>query len=82
MFEDETIDVACPKCGFKNSMLVQELEHTSETHIVCQGCHAGVKIEASEFRHLLDEIDHEVQAMQDEARHATKPKPRKGDFQI
>lgn len=82
MFEDETIDIACPKCGFKNSLLVRELEQTSETHIVCQGCKVGVIVEASEFRHRLDEINDEVEAMEVEARHAKSPKPRKGDFQI
>lgn len=84
MFEDETIDIACPKCGFKNSLLVREIEQHAETHIVCQGCHVGVKVEASEFQHRLNEINDEVEAMQVEARQADKkgPKPRKGDFQI
>jgi len=82
MFEDETIDIACPKCGFKNSLLVRELEKTSETHIVCQGCQVGVKVEAAEFQHRLNEINDEVEAMEAEARHAKSPKPRKGDFQI
>lgn len=82
MFEDETVNIACPKCGFKNTLLVQELEHTSETHIVCQGCHVGVKVEAAEFQHRLSEINDEVEAMELQARQARTPKPRKGDFQI
>ncbi len=82
MFEDETIDIACPKCGFKNSLLVRELEKTSEAHIVCQGCQVGVKVEAAEFQHRLNEINDEVEAMQAEARQTKGPKPRKGDFQI
>jgi len=82
MFEDETVDIACPKCGFKNSLLVRELEQSSETHIVCQGCKVGVKVEASEFRHRLSEINEEVEAMEVQARQAKSPKPRKGDFQI
>jgi DNA-directed RNA polymerase subunit RPC12/RpoP len=82
MFEDETIDIACPKCGFKNSLLVRELEQTSETHIVCQSCKVGVIVEASEFQHRLNEINNEVEAMEVEARHSKNPKPRKGDFQI
>ena len=84
MFEDETVDIACPKCGFKNSLLVRELEQSSETHIVCQGCQVGVIVEASEFQHRLHEISDEVEAMQVQAREAghKSPKPRKGDFQI
>ena len=82
MFEDETVDIACPKCGFMNSLLVKEIEAHGETHIVCQGCKVGVKVEASEFQHRLHEIDDEVEAMQAEARQAKSPKPRKGDFQI
>lgn len=84
MFEDETIVIACPKCGFKNSLLVRELEQTIETHIVCQGCLVGVKVEASEFQHRLNEINDEVESMQVQARQAGQkgPKPRKGDFQI
>jgi transcription elongation factor Elf1 len=82
MFEDETIDIACPQCGFKNSLLVRELEKASETHIVCQGCQVGVKVEAAEFQHRLNEINDEVEAMQAEARQTKSPKPRKGDFQI
>ena len=82
MFEDETIDIACPKCGFKNSLLVREIEQHTETHIVCQGCKVGVKVEASEFQHRLSEINDEVEEMQSHAREAKGPKPRKGDFQI
>jgi len=85
MFEDETIDIACPKCGFKNSLLVREFEQTSETHIVCQGCQVGVKVEASEFRQRLNQISDEVESMTLEAqqeRRKSQSRPRKGDFQI
>jgi transcription elongation factor Elf1 len=82
MFEDETVDIACPKCGFKNSILVRELEQAPEAHIVCEGCKARVKVEAAEFQHRLHEISDEVEAMEAEARLANRPKPRKGDFQI
>jgi len=85
MFEDETIDVACPKCGFKNSLLVREIEQTVETHIVCQGCRVGVKVEASEFRQRLNQISDEVESMTQEARQErtkSQSRLRKGDFQI
>ncbi len=85
MFEDETISIACPQCGFKNSLLVREIEHTSESHIVCQGCQVGVKVEASEFQNRLNEISKEVETMSLEARRAGKKiqnRIRKGDFQI
>ncbi|MGH7923578.1 MAG: hypothetical protein ACREQH_03180 [Candidatus Binatus sp.] len=82
MFEDETIDIACPKCGFQNSLLVRELERKAETHIICQGCHVGVKVEAAEFQQRLNQINDEVEDMEAQARQAKSPKPRKGDFQI
>jgi len=82
MFEDETIDVACPKCGFKNTLLVQELEHASEAHFECHGCKARVKLDTSAFRHRLSEINEEVEKLETVARQQNKPKPRKGDFQI
>jgi len=85
MFEDETVDVACPKCGFKNSILVRELEASAETHFVCQKCQVGVRIEADEFKHRLDEVLKEVEDLEREAsRDAKRPskRARKGDFQI
>jgi len=85
MFEDETISIACPQCGFKNSLLVREFEQTSETQIVCQGCRVGIKVEASEFQRRLDEISNELETMSLEARQARRRslnRIRKGDFQI
>jgi peptide subunit release factor 1 (eRF1) len=85
MFEDETIDVACPQCGYKNSILVRELEESAETHFVCRKCQAGVRIEADEFKHRLDQVLKEVEDLEREAaRDAKRParRPRKGDFQI
>ena len=29
MFEDDTVDIACPKCGHKNSLLVREFEESA-----------------------------------------------------
>ena len=46
MFEDETVDVKCPKCGHLNSILIHEIEEHAETHFVCVGCKAGVRLEA------------------------------------
>ncbi len=85
MFEDETVDVACPKCGHKNSILVREVEENAETHFVCQSCRVGVRIEADEFKQRLDQVLKEVQDLEREAaRDARRPpkRPRKGDFQI
>jgi len=85
MFEDETIDIACPNCGFKNSLLVRELEQTREAHIVCRGCQVGVKIDASGFQQQLNEISDELETMSLEARHERRKsliRIRKGDFQI
>jgi transposase-like protein len=85
MFEDETIDVACPKCGHKNSILVREFEESAETHFVCEGCKVGVRIEANEFRHRLEQVRAELEDLEREAARDVKQKakrPRKGDFQI
>ncbi|HEV3112580.1 MAG TPA: hypothetical protein VGY99_19000 [Candidatus Binataceae bacterium] len=81
MFEDETVDVACPKCGHKNSILVRDFEESAETHFVCQKCHVGVRIEADEFRQRLDRVLKEVQDLEREAKRPAKRR-RKGDFQI
>ena len=85
MFEDETISIACPQCGFKNSPLVRQFEETSETRIVCQGCRVGIKVEASEFQRRLNQISTEVEIMSLEARQARRKslsRIRKGDYQI
>ena len=81
MFEDETVDVACPKCGHKNSILVRDFEESAETHFVCQKCQVGVRIEADEFRQRLDRVLKEVEDLEREAKRPAKRK-RKGDFQI
>jgi DNA-directed RNA polymerase subunit RPC12/RpoP len=84
MFEDETVDVACPKCGHLNSILVHEFEERAETQFVCVGCKAGVRIEANEFRQRLGQVRDELAELEREAaREAKKGKrPKKGDFQI
>ena len=82
MFEDETILVACPKCSFKNEVLVRELEKVSELHVACGGCKVGLKLEAKEFQHKLDAMREELEEMELEAKREKKPRPRKGDFQI
>lgn len=85
MFEDETIDLTCPNCGHKNSVLVREFEQSSEAHIICQSCKVGVKIEAEEFRHRLNDVRKELEDIERAADRETKQKTRrgrKGDFQI
>ncbi len=85
MFEDQTVDVACPKCGHKNSILVGEFEKSAETHFICEGCRSGVKVEASEFRRRLEQVREELEDLEREAARETKKKakrPPKGDFQI
>jgi hypothetical protein len=82
MFEDETIVVACPKCAFKNEVLVRELEKTDLLHAVCGGCKVGLKIEAKEFQHKLDAMREELEEIESEVKRERKPRPRKGDFQI
>jgi hypothetical protein len=84
MFEDETIDIECPKCAHLNSILVHEIEETAETHFVCIGCKVGVRIEASEFRRRLGQVRDELSELERDAALGAKKskKPRKGDFQI
>ena len=80
MFEDETVDVACPKCGHFNSILVHEFEEHTETHFVCVGCKVGVRIEANEFRQRLSQVREELEELERDAKKSKRPK--KGDFQI
>ncbi|MBV8772574.1 MAG: hypothetical protein JO166_09645 [Deltaproteobacteria bacterium] len=83
MFEDETVDIACPNCSRKNSILVREFEASSEARITCQHCGAIVKVEADEFRRRLALVRKELEEIQLEARRAGKSRrPRKDDFQI
>jgi transcription elongation factor Elf1 len=85
MFEDETVDIHCPKCGHRNSLLVREVETKTESHIVCAGCKAGIKIEAKEFHQRLDQVRKELENIEREAHsQSQQPKPRqaKDDYQI
>lgn len=83
MFEDETVDIACPNCGQKNSILVRDFEASSEARVSCHHCAAIVKVEAEEFRQRLAVVRKELEEIQLEARRADKSRrPRKDDFQI
>ena len=85
MFEDDTLDITCPKCGHLNTLLVREVETKTESHIVCENCKVGVKIEAGEFQQRLDQVRKELEEMQREADSEGKtPKSRrsKDDYQI
>jgi len=84
MFEDETVDVKCPRCGHLNSVLVHELEAKTEAHIVCVGCQAHVLVEAKEFQQHLGKVRDELEELErDAARQALRgAPPKKGDFEI
>ncbi len=84
MFEDETVDVKCPKCGAINTLLVREFEERNEAHFACESCKTSVKVEGSEFHARLAELRREVEELEREAgRSPKKPRrPRKGDYQI
>ncbi|HKN00468.1 MAG TPA: hypothetical protein VJX23_08115 [Candidatus Binataceae bacterium] len=83
MFEDETVDINCPKCGHINTIAVREFERQSQTHFVCEGCQVRVKVEAGEFHNRLDQLRKEVEELEREAHDSKKPKrSRKDDFQI
>jgi len=84
MFEDETIDVRCPKCGHRNSVLVHEIEEHAETHFICVGCKAGVKLEAEEFKRRLGKVADELKELEREAARQSMrgARPKKDDFEI
>lgn len=83
MFEEESIDIACPQCGRWNSIPVRIFEDQDEIHFVCEHCRAGVKVEANEFRAKLGEVRDELEVLErGAAAQAKKKRPRKGDFQI
>jgi phage FluMu protein Com len=83
-FEDQTIDILCPKCSHVNSVAVRDFEEHTESHIVCFSCKAGIKIEAHEFHDRLDDVRKELEELEQEATRESRPpkRPRKGDFQI
>jgi hypothetical protein len=83
MFEDETVDITCPNCGQKNTILVRDFEANSEARVSCHHCRVMVKIEAEEFRRRLAFVRKELEEIQLEARRSGKSRrPRKHDFQI
>lgn len=85
MFEDETIDIACPQCGHRNSLLVREVEAKVESHITCENCKVGVRIEARGFQQRLDEVRKELEEIERAAHNENKkPKSRrvKDNYQI
>ena len=84
MFEDQTVDLACPKCGHLNTILVRDFEESAETHFVCEGCKTGVKVEGSQFRDRLAELTKELEELEREVSRDQRKtrRPRKGDFQI
>lgn len=85
MFEDETIDISCPQCGHRNSVLVRDIEANTESHIVCEKCKVHIKIEARGFQERLDQVRKEVEELQRHAQSENKkPNSRraKDDYQI
>ena len=84
MFEDETIDVDCPKCRHKNSILVRDFEQSAESHFVCEGCKLSIKVESAAFHDRLERLKKEVDDLEREAAEDAKKarRPRKDDFQI
>lgn len=84
MFEDQTVDLACPKCGHLNTILVRDFEESAETHFVCEGCKTGVKVEGSQFHDRLAELTKELEELEREVSRDQRKtrRPRKGDFQI
>ena len=84
MFEDETIDIDCPKCGHKNTMPVHDFEESAESHFVCEGCKAPVKVEGKHFHDRLDALRKELEELERDAARDTRKtrKPGKDDFQI
>ncbi len=84
MFEDETVDLKCPRCGHLNTLLVREFEQHAEVHFVCEGCKTGVRVEGTEFHDRLTALQKEVEELEREAARTARRtrRPRKGDFQI
>jgi len=85
MFEEDTVDIACPNCERRNSIAVREFEATAEAHFVCSGCGAAVKIEGDEFRQRLEQVRSELAQLERDADKEARRKagrPRKGDYQI
>ncbi len=82
MFEDETVTVACPNCGYKNPVLLREAESALETSIVCNHCHKAIKIGLEGFHRHLDQVRAELDAIQHDAAAPKKKPGSKDDYQI
>jgi hypothetical protein len=82
MFDDETIDIKCPGCGHRNPVPVREFESNPEQHIECERCKTHIRIEGTEFKHRLEEIDAEVKELERAGSAKLKRAKNKGDFQI
>ena len=64
MFEDEEVDLHCPKCGHLNAIEVHDFEERAETHFICEKCKTPVKVEAGEFRGKLDSVKRELEELE------------------
>jgi transposase-like protein len=87
MFEDETVDVACPACGHRNALAVREFEDNPEQHFVCPGCKQHIRIDGTEFKGRLDAIRAEVLELERSSGHkpekpAKRQKKPKDSWQI
>ena len=65
MFDDETVDIACPNCGQINSIPVRDFEASPEARVSCCHCGVMVKVEAEEFRRRLAQVRKELEASPD-----------------
>jgi hypothetical protein len=57
MFDDQTFNIPCPECSYKTAITVRELRNHSDPEIVCGGCGRAIRIEASDFRNKLKEVE-------------------------
>jgi transposase-like protein len=55
MFEDASLDIACPQCGHKNVKTFAWIKRHSD--FPCGGCRKTIHLDADQFRGSLKKID-------------------------
>jgi transposase-like protein len=66
LFEGQTVDVPCPKCGHAEPLSVPQLRN--DPRFTCSGCGTHVQIDASQFREGLEGVETELGNLQDTIR--------------
>ena len=60
-FGNVSIDIPCPKCGYRITQPVSRLELNPQ--LTCPRCHVVFDVDATEFRQTLRDADKKLEAL-------------------